>query len=182
MVKSYSSQGIVLSRKKFSEADRIISIYTKHYGKLTLLAKGVRKPKSRKRGSLEVFSVIDFSVNKTKSIDILSEVQIVKSYKNIRNNLKKVLLGYFFAEVVSKITQEGEKNDKYYKFVLKNFDYLDTKNLKLKKLKLNFIKKSLEILGFWPKGKQMPDPEKFLLEVLERNINTQRIGKKVFNL
>ena len=51
--RNYTSEGIVLARKRYSEADRILSIFSKTFGKNVYIAKGVRKPRSRKRGHLE---------------------------------------------------------------------------------------------------------------------------------
>jgi len=59
--KTYSSEGIILSRKNYGEADRILTVFSKNYGKVTLLAKGIRKLISKKRGHLEIFSEVKFS-------------------------------------------------------------------------------------------------------------------------
>jgi len=45
-------EGIILKRRNLGEADRILTVFTLHKGKLPVLAKGVRRPKSKKRGSL----------------------------------------------------------------------------------------------------------------------------------
>jgi len=71
IIKNYSSKGIVLAKRNFSETDRIIVLYTKNLGKISLIAKGVRKLKSRKRGSLEVFNLISFSAAKTRLLLII---------------------------------------------------------------------------------------------------------------
>ncbi len=93
--KRYSTEGVVLLRRNFSEADRIINIYSKHYGKISVIAKSVRKIKSKKRGSLEVFSHIKFSAARGKNLDIITEVETINSFESIRKDLSKVAVAYF---------------------------------------------------------------------------------------
>ena len=61
--RSYTSEGIVLARRNYGEADRILVIYSKNFGRVSYMAKGVRRPKSRKRGHIEVFNYIKFQAN-----------------------------------------------------------------------------------------------------------------------
>lgn len=176
--KKYSSEGIVIARKNFGEADRIITIFTKKYGKLSLLAKGVRKPKSKKRGHIEIFSHIKFSGEKTKGMDIVTEVETINSYSFLRKNLRKASLAYFFMEVVNKLTREGERNEVLYKFLL---EYLakTVSSKKMRAIKNEFIYDILVLLGFWPKALLMKSPESVLREVTEREISTIRVGKRI---
>jgi DNA repair protein RecO (recombination protein O) len=76
--KTYKTEGIVLARRNYSEADRIISVFSKGWGRISLLAKSVRKPKSRKRPHIEVFSYITFQAVKGKGIDLVTEVELPK--------------------------------------------------------------------------------------------------------
>src|SRR3990167_232676 len=93
--RNYTSEGIVLARKNYGEADRIIVIYSKHFGKLRLLAKGVRRPKSRKRGHIEVFSRLKFQVSRGKGMDLITEAEIIQNFSEIRKSLKKVTVAFF---------------------------------------------------------------------------------------
>lgn len=178
--RNYSSKGFVLSRKNYSEADRILTIYSQKYGKLTLLAKGVRKVKSRKRGNLEVFSKISFSASKAKGFDILTEAKIINDYKEIRSGLKKISLAYYICEVVNKITREDEASPEIYRLLTTAFKKLQ-KTKELKKLRLKFVYNLLVALGYWPKDKKLVDADLVLEEVLERSLSSVRVGKKMLS-
>lgn len=178
--RSYSSEAIVLARRNYSEADRIIVVYSKDYGKFSLIAKSVRKIKSRKRGSIEVFSHIRFSAARTKSLDILTEAEIISTFSQIRKNLKKVSVAYYFTEVVGRLTHEGEKNEKLFSLLLKYIDSLH-KEKALKKLREKFVKDIVILLGYWPKGKPINNPDLLLEEITERSINSVRVGKKLLS-
>lgn len=174
----YSSEAIVLSRRNFKEADRILTLFTKEYGKLTVLAKGIRKPSSRKRGSLEVFSKIKFAASRAKGFDIMTEAELLDSYSYIRTDIIKVSVAYFFMETVRRLIEEEEKHSDYYTYVSRTLDDLCI-TLKLRTLREKFIKNSLTILGFWPSGKQMNDPDDELEKVVEREMVTKRVGKVI---
>lgn len=178
--KHYSSEGIVLARRNYSEADRILVVYSKHYGKISLLAKGVRKPKSRKRGSLEVFSRTKFTASRGRNLDILTEVELIDSYKHIRKDLRKASLAYFFVEVVNRLVQAEEKNYQFYIHFINYFQLIKTTSL-LKRLKEYFIYDCLVLLGFWPKGKKMDYPDQVLEDITERKLSSARIGKKILS-
>ena len=176
--KGYSTQGIVLSRRNYHEADRIIKIFTKDFGKVVVLAKGVRHLKSRKRGSIEVFSRIRFSAIHTKTFDIITETIPEDLYLNIRKNLKKMSLAYYFIEIIEKITSENEKHEALYDLLVNFLERLKNES-KLKKLRLEFIRKTLVNLGFWPLGKELTNADGVLEDVLERKINSVRVGKAI---
>ena len=84
---SYSEEGIVLARKNYGEADRIVSIYSQNHGRISSIAKGVRKLSSRKRGHLEVFSHIRFQAVNGKGLDLMTEVETVENFGEIRKSL-----------------------------------------------------------------------------------------------
>lgn len=177
-LRTYSSEGIILSRKNYGEADRILVILTKNYGKVSLLAKGIRKLQSRKRGHLEIFSQIKFSAVNGKGFDLMTEAGTLNTFSKIRLNLNKVTLAYYFCEVINKITREGERQSSVYDLLTTVLEQLETaKNLKI--LRKDFIFKLLIELGYWPKDKNMINHDIELEEVLERKINSLRVGKKV---
>ena len=176
--RSFSSEAIVLARRNYSEADRIIILYSKGYGKLSFIAKAVRKPESRKRGGLEVFNTIKFSAARGKSLDIITEVEVINQFAEIRGDLKKVSVAFFFMETIGRLTRDEEKNEDYYDYINSSLTKL-TITKKSKKLREDFIYDSLVLLGFWPEGKKMINPDEVLEEVTERELFSKRVGKKL---
>src|SRR5688572_30089534 len=121
---SYSGEGFVLARRNFGEADRILSLYTKDHGRVSLIAKGTRRPKSRKRGHIEVFNYVKFQAVKGNGIDLMSEAEVIDDFKEVRLSLKKVSLAYYMSEVVGKITHEQESNTELFNLLLESFTTL----------------------------------------------------------
>ena len=178
--RSYSSEGVVLGKRNYGEADRILILYSKDRGKLSLLAKGVRRPKSRKRGHIEIFNKVSFSASLGRGIDLMTEAEVIDDFSDIRDNLKKVSLAYYFCEVIGKITHEGEPNIEIYNLLVDGLEKLRTE-ANLKRLRLDFVGKLLILMGYWPSSKILPNPDEKLEEVLERNINSVRVGKRVLS-
>lgn len=176
--KNYTSEGIVLSRKNYAEADRILVLFTKHFGKVTLLAKGVRKLKSKKRGHIEIFSKIRFSAVKGKSMDMITETETIDAYDQVRLNLNKVSLAYYFCEVILKITKDGEDDPRLYRILADALTDLQIRK-NLKNLRSEFITSVLIQLGFWDEDKKLTDPDAELNEVIERKLHSVRVGRKV---
>lgn len=176
--RSYSNEGIVLARRNYGEADRILSVYTKNHGRISFIAKGVRRPASRKRGHIEIFSYIKLHGIKGKSLDLIIEAEIIDNFGEIRKNLKKVALAYYFMEVIGRTTHENEYHIEVFHLILKYLNKLKNE-YQLKKLRLNFVFELLTCLGFWPKGKPLGTPDAKLEEVIERQLSTVRVGKKL---
>lgn len=175
---SYSEEGIVLARRNYAEADRILSVYTRNHGRLSLIAKGIRRPKSKKRGHLEVFSHFKFQAASGRGLDIMTEAEVIDSFGEIRKSLKKVSLAYYFMEALGRTTHENEVHTDLFELTLEYLNRLKTER-ELKKLRLDFILALLISLGFWPKGKSLPNPDYKLEEVIERELSSVRVGKRL---
>ena len=79
---SFKTEGIILKRMNYGEADRILTIYTLHHGKIRAMAKGVRKLQSRKAGSLELFNHSVLFLIKGKNLDLVTEAQTIDLFKS----------------------------------------------------------------------------------------------------
>jgi DNA repair protein RecO (recombination protein O) len=176
--RSYTSEGVVLARRNFGEADRILVLYTKNFGKISLLAKGIRRPKSRKRGHVEVFNKIKFQAVSGRGLDLITEAEVVEDFSEIRGSLKRVSLAYYIMEVTGRITHEGEEKPEVYNLLLDSLQKLKSTKM-LKKLRLSFITDLLIILGYWPGDKILFSPDEKLEEVIERQIYSERVGKRM---
>ena len=176
--RAYSDAGVVLARRNYGEADRILSLFSQNHGRITVIAKGIRKPASRKRGHLEVFSRIKFQAVRGKSLDLLTEAETIENYSLVRKNLTKTSLAYFFLEVIGRTTREGEPHPELFALLVNYFENLGLTE-KLKTLRNDFVIAVLVILGFWPKGKPLNDPDAKLEEVTERNFSSLRVGKRI---
>lgn len=101
------TQGIVLSRTDYQEADRILTVLTPDYGKLSLIAKGVRRPKSKLAGGIELFSVSGMTfIPGRGGIGTLISCRLDTYYRHIVTDISRVQLGYSLLKLLNKITED----------------------------------------------------------------------------
>lgn len=179
-MRSYSSEGVVIARRNYGEADRILVLFTKDHGRTSVMAKGVRKLTSRKRGHLEVFNYIKFHAVHGKGIDLMTEAEIIEGFGKVRSDLKKVAVAYFLTEVVGKITRDGEPHEELFDLLLEYLKMLE-KSSSLKRLRSEFTRRALSVVGFWPKDKEMGNPDYILEGIAERKVNSIRVGKRLLS-
>ncbi|MBI2593599.1 DNA repair protein RecO, partial [Candidatus Daviesbacteria bacterium] len=76
---SVAVEGIILKRTNFGEADRMLTVLTKNLGKITVIARGVRKITSRRAGNVELLNVVKLGLFKGKGYT-LTEAQSVQTF------------------------------------------------------------------------------------------------------
>ena len=80
----YRTEAIVLKRRDFGEADRLLTVFTPEHGKLVLLAKGVRKTKSRKAGHVELFTHGTWLVARGRTWDLVTQADTIEPFVGLR--------------------------------------------------------------------------------------------------
>jgi DNA repair protein RecO (recombination protein O) len=119
------TNGIILNRTNYGEADRIITLLTPDQGKVRLIAKGVRKVKSKLAGGIELFSVSNITyIRGRKEIGTLISARLIKHYGDIVKDLNRTMLGYELIKQLDKAT-EDELEAEYFALLEQVFELLD---------------------------------------------------------
>ena len=106
----YKDEGIVLKTIKLGEADRIVTLYTREYGKVRAVAKGIRKTKSRFGARLEPFTRVQLLIYKGRSnLDTITSADILTSFDGVRRDYLKLTSASALVDIVEKITPEREE-------------------------------------------------------------------------
>ena len=77
---TFRDEAVVLRTHKLGEADRIITLLTRHHGRVRAVAKGVRRTSSRFGSRLEPFMVVDVQLWEGRSLDIVNQVVTLSPY------------------------------------------------------------------------------------------------------
>ena len=125
-IRTYRLTGIVLQRRDMGEADRLVTLLTREKGKVTLLAKGARKITSRKAGHLELFTQVRLQVAQARTWDIITQADSVRVFPHLRTNLRRTAHAYYLAELVTRLSPEGEADTSLFDLTLETLGYLDT--------------------------------------------------------
>jgi DNA repair protein RecO (recombination protein O) len=134
---------------EYEEADKIVTIYTKDYGKITAIAKGVRKTKSKFGSSLEILTHSNFLIYKGRNIDIVSQTEILESFFSTSKEVIKFAFAVNCVEVVNRLTEEREINIGLFNLLKEVLHYLKESN-DPKLLTLSFKWQTISILGYRP--------------------------------
>jgi DNA repair protein RecO (recombination protein O) len=79
-VQGYRDDGVVLRTQKLGEADRIITLLTRHNGRVRAVAKGIRRTKSRFGARLEPFTHVDVLIHHGRSLDMITQAEVIRAY------------------------------------------------------------------------------------------------------
>ncbi len=104
--------GIVLARTNYSEADRILTILTSDQGKIRLLAKGVRRIKSRLAGGIELFSINDITfIEGRGDLGTLISARVFRNYGEIVKDVNRTMFTYDVLKQLNKLTEDSPEQE-----------------------------------------------------------------------
>lgn len=179
---TYKTEGVILKRLNYGEADRILTIYTKHYGKIRAIAKGVRKITSRKGGNVELFNHCVLFLAKGKNLDIVTEAQVIHSFSRLSRDLEKTAAGFYLVELIDQLTPDGQVNRQVFDLLVVALSELSAKELKsLSAITQNFEVSLLRLLGFWSDTIDRRNVKGYIEEIIERELKSLKFQNEVCN-
>lgn len=119
------TKAVVLRRQNLGEADRLITVYTPAHGKLKAIAKGVRRPQSRKAGHLEPFMQVDLLVARGRDLDVVTQAEGIETYVNLRQDLELLTLAAYVVELLDRFTIERDENRSLFRLLINTLDRLN---------------------------------------------------------
>jgi DNA repair protein RecO (recombination protein O) len=147
----YKAKGIVIKTHKLGEADRILTIISGNHGKIRAVAKGVRKTKSKFGGRVEPFTHVDMLLHKGRSLDIVTQAEIIDSFEGIRSDFERLHYGSAILDLAEKVSSEGELDMQLYNLLLRSLEVLTLTKKNLQLLLIGFDIKLMAISGYMPK-------------------------------
>jgi len=117
-VSLYRDEGVVLRTQKLGEADRIITVLTKNYGRVRAVGKGVRRTSSKFGARLEPFSHVDVQFYTGRSLDIVTQVESLDAYgASIADDYARYTSGTAMLETAERLT-DAEKEPAVQQYLL----------------------------------------------------------------
>ncbi|HEV7454132.1 MAG TPA: DNA repair protein RecO [Candidatus Saccharimonadales bacterium] len=149
-MKQLVTRAIILSRTDYGEADRILTVLTPEYGKLRLMAKGVRRVKSKLAGGIELFSVSEITFIRGKSeLGTLASTRLISHYGHIVQDLQRTMTGYDLIKQLHKLTEDEAEAD-YFDLLHRAFEALDDADIPLPVITFWFAAQVLRFGGHTP--------------------------------
>lgn len=116
-MQSLKTRGIVIARRVYGEADRIVTILTPGHGKLVAIAKGSRKLGSKLGGHLELLAEVDWIVAEGRTWQIVTAAETVEDFPHLRQTLETVRSASHLVHLVGRLLPEGESYPAVYRIL-----------------------------------------------------------------
>lgn len=121
----YRTPVLILNRRDYHDADRVLTVFTPALGKQEFIAKGIRKTTSRKAGHLELFTHSLLMVAQARTWHIITEAVSVESYRYLRENLEAIGYANYICELIDCFTETDDENQPLWDLLLLTLRTLD---------------------------------------------------------
>jgi DNA repair protein RecO (recombination protein O) len=121
------TEGLVLRTNDYGEGNKIVTIFSPDLGKVSIMARGAKKPKSRLSSISQPFTYGNYLFYKGSQTGMgsLSQGEIIESFRDFRQDLTKMAYAAYFAELVDKLVEDGDRNPFVFQLLLTTYHYLD---------------------------------------------------------
>jgi DNA repair protein RecO (recombination protein O) len=151
--RTYQTEAIIIKKTKLGEADRILTLYTPHLGKIQAKARGVRRPKSKLAGHLELLTHSLVSLARGRNLDVIIGSQTINSFLPLKSDLWLTSCALYATELVNQFTAEHVENYPLFQLLLETMEQLcqaSNKELTLRHFELHLLNE----VGYRPQLKQ----------------------------
>lgn len=146
------TEAIVLRTRKYRETSRIVNLYTKEFGRLSVIAKGTRGPRNKFGASLQppnhVVAVL--YKNDNRELHLLSQCDTVTRFRNVADGLDKFSAAMSVVELVEHVTHDEERNEQLFNLSLSTLRGLDDTVRNPLNVQYYFELHLSDLLGFRP--------------------------------
>ncbi|MBW6441301.1 DNA repair protein RecO [Patescibacteria group bacterium] len=148
-MKKYNIRAVVLKSVKYKDSDKIFTLLTKEQGKISAIARGVRKISSRRSGNLDTLNLVLVKIHEDSSgFKNIEEVRTIESFKSIKKNLDKSLKAYYISELVYRATEEDNQFSGIFELLVKCLKALDKNGYSGDLFVTYFEIRLMKILGY----------------------------------
>ncbi len=146
------TEAVVLKSMKYRESSKILSLYTREFGKISVIAKGARDRKSKFGSSLEPMNYVLAVIykNEDRDLHLLSQCDLMKSYRRLTEDFERMSTAMAVLELINLIAHGEEQNEPLFKVLVDTLESINSATNSASNA-LYFIEMKLsEILGFKP--------------------------------
>jgi len=151
--RTYQTEAIIIKKTKLGEADRILTLYTPHLGKIQAVAKGVRRPRSKLSGHLELLTHSQVSLARGRNLDTITGSKTINSFLPLKSDLWLTSCGLYCTELVNQFTADHIENYSLFQLLLETMHHLcraEDKELVLRYFELHLLNE----VGYRPQLQQ----------------------------
>lgn len=122
--RTYQTEAIIIKKTRLGEADRILTLYTPEMGKIQAVAKGVRRPRSKLAGHLELLTHSLVSLAHGRNLDTVIGSQTIDSFLPLKSDLRLTSYALYTTELINHFTVEHSENVPLFRSLLEAMQQL----------------------------------------------------------
>ncbi|SDC72619.1 DNA replication and repair protein RecO [Paenibacillus sp. UNCCL117] len=125
----YRLQGIIIRSMDYGEGNKIVTLFTREHGKMSVVARGAKKVKSRFGSAVQLFTLGDFSFFKSgqNGLGSMNQADIVEAHHALREDLHLAAYASYLAELTDKMFGDHEGHPYLYEQLKGSFQAMDDK-------------------------------------------------------
>ncbi|MCX6010938.1 MAG: DNA repair protein RecO [Chloroflexi bacterium] len=116
--RTYQTEAIIIKKTKLGEAGRILTLYTPHLGKIQAVAKGVRRPRSKMAGHLELLTHSQISLARGRNIDTITGTQTINGFLPLKSDLELSACALYATELVNQFAADDVEDYPVFQLLL----------------------------------------------------------------
>lgn len=116
---------IVLKKKEMKEADLLVTLFSKEYGKIMATAYGIRKSRKRNVVSLNPLNEVEITLSQKNNFYVVQDVEILKNFKNVLKNIEKLEISLYVLDSIDKIYYITDENGDFFDKLLEILSFID---------------------------------------------------------
>ncbi len=124
--RTYRCEAIILSYTPLGEADLLVTMFTRDQGKVRAVGKGARRSTSKLVGHLEPLTVVNMSMAHGRSMDIISQAEVIQSFSSLKEDLMAITKGLYLSEMVDGFGAEASANPELFRLLLDTLRAVET--------------------------------------------------------
>jgi len=149
-MKAVKTQGVVLRYTNINESDRILTVFSPELGKIPVMSRGCRRPKSRFLASSQLFCYSEFVLTRYRDLMIMTQAEVKTAFFDIRNDLERFAYASYILNIVDEAVNPGEENYHLFALLLKTLSYLSFSDIQPEDITAVFELKLMELIGYRP--------------------------------
>ena len=130
-METFTVEAVVLDTKNFGDANKVVTLFTKEFGKVETNAYGCRRSRSPLSGAMQMFNNISAEISHGAQVDTIREADILNFYDALTNDLERLAYASMFFEIVNRMTLPHEKSPETFYLLRKSLPILSKRNPKV---------------------------------------------------
>ncbi|RXI99412.1 DNA repair protein RecO [Anaerobacillus alkaliphilus] len=118
-------EGIVIRTTDYGEANKILTLYTRELGKIGVMARGAKRPKSRLSSISQLFTHGHYVFQRTSGLGVLNQGEMVMSFRDLRADIFLTAYAAYIVELLDRLTEQHEINPYLYELLYQTLHYID---------------------------------------------------------